>query len=139
MNSTRCNCPACFFEPVTFKPFYGVFKDQIINGAQIYYTDRDKVNLCNLAVQILYQMYHAPGTKMFRTSADGDSGPDAFDHIAGGDALRLALQSGKTPEEIITSWQPGLTPFGRRGGPICFTARSPRRCWQLIKPKNQSN
>jgi uncharacterized protein YbbC (DUF1343 family) len=103
--------PGVFFEPVTFKPFYGVFKDQIINGAQIYYTDRDKVNLCNLAVQILYRMYHAPGTKMFRDAADGDSGPDAFDHVAGGDALRVALQSGKTPEEIITSWQPGLAAF----------------------------
>ena len=43
--------PGVYFEPVTFKPFYGVFKDQIINGSQIYYTDRDKVNLCNLAVR----------------------------------------------------------------------------------------
>jgi uncharacterized protein YbbC (DUF1343 family) len=103
--------PGVLFEPVTFKPFYGAFKDQVINGSQIYYTDRDKVNLCNLAVQILYRMYHAPGTKMFRTSANGDSGPDAFDHIAGGDGLRTALQSGKTPEEIITSWQPGLAAF----------------------------
>jgi uncharacterized protein YbbC (DUF1343 family) len=103
--------PGVLFEPVTFKPFYGVFKDQIINGSQIFYTDRDKVNLCNLAVQILYRMYHAPGTKMFRASADGDSGPDAFDHIAGGDGLRTALQGGQTPEEIITSWQPGLAAF----------------------------
>jgi uncharacterized protein YbbC (DUF1343 family) len=103
--------PGVLFRPVTFKPFYQVFKDQIINGAQIYYTDRDKVNLTNLAVQILYRMYHAPGTKMFRTSDGGNSGPSAFDHIAGGDALRLAIQGGKTPEDIITSWQPGLAAF----------------------------
>jgi uncharacterized protein YbbC (DUF1343 family) len=103
--------PGVFFEPVTIKPFYSTFKDQVINGAQIYYTDRDKVNLCNLAVQILYRAYHAPGTHMFRTSADGDSGAKAFDDIAGGSGLRTALQGGQTPEEIITTWQAGLSAF----------------------------
>jgi uncharacterized protein YbbC (DUF1343 family) len=118
--------PGVFFEPVTFKPFYGGFKDQIINGAQIYYTDRDKVNLCNLAVQILHRTYHSPGTKMFRPSADGDSGPDPFDHIAGGDALRIALQTGKTPEEIITSWQPGLAAFREARRPYLLYGDQPK-------------
>jgi uncharacterized protein YbbC (DUF1343 family) len=118
--------PGVFFEPVTFKPFYSVFKDQIINGSQIFYTDRDKVNLCNLAVQILYRMYHSPGTKLFRTSADGDSGPDAFDHIAGTDALRLALQNGKTPEDIITSWQPALAAFREARRPFLLYGDRPK-------------
>jgi len=108
---TRLQIPGTLFQPVTFKPFYQVFKGQIINGTQIYFTDRDKVNLCNLAVQILYSTYHAPGVKMFETSADGDSGPSAFDHVAGTDALRLALQKGETPDQIITSWQSGLAAF----------------------------
>jgi uncharacterized protein YbbC (DUF1343 family) len=107
----RMQVPGTLFRPVTFKPFYQVFKDQIINGTQIYFTDRDKVNLTNLAVQILYTTYHAPGIKMFRPTPDGDSGPSAFDHVAGSDALRLALQRGDTPEQIISSWQPGLTAF----------------------------
>jgi uncharacterized protein YbbC (DUF1343 family) len=122
----RMQMPGVFFEPVTFKPFYGVFKDQIINGAQIYYTDRDKVNLCNLAVQILYAMYHAPGTKMFRDSGNGDSGPDAFDHIAGGDSLRTALQSGQTPEEIISSWQPALAAFREARRPYLLYGERPK-------------
>jgi uncharacterized protein YbbC (DUF1343 family) len=99
------------FRPATWEPFYGVFKNQIINGVQIYYTDRDQVDLCGLAAHILYTVYHKPGVKMFRTDASGDSGPDAFDKIAGGPTLRLALQQGQTPEEIIGSWQPGLTAF----------------------------
>ncbi len=45
----RMQIPGTLFRPVTFKPFYQVFKDQIINGTQIYFTDRDKVNLCDLA------------------------------------------------------------------------------------------
>jgi len=118
--------PGAFFEPVTFKPFYGAFKDQLINGAQIFYTDRDKVNLCNLAVQILYRTYHAPGTHMFRTSANGDSGPQAFDDIAGGSALRVALQNGKTPEEIITSWQDALSAFREARRPYLLYPNRPK-------------
>jgi uncharacterized protein YbbC (DUF1343 family) len=118
--------PGVYFQPVTFKPFYGVFKDQLINGSQIYYTDRDQVNLCNLAVEILYHMYHAPGTRMFRTSADGDSGPDAFDKIAGNDAFRKALQQGHTPEEIITSWQPALAAFREARRPYLLYGDRPK-------------
>jgi uncharacterized protein YbbC (DUF1343 family) len=118
--------PGVTFEPVTFKPFYGVFKDQLIHGSQIFYTDRDKVNLCDLAVEILYRMYHAPGTKMFVDSGNGDSGPAAFDGIAGGDALRLALQSGKTPEDIITSWQPALAAFREARRPYLLYGDRPK-------------
>jgi uncharacterized protein YbbC (DUF1343 family) len=103
--------PGTLFRPATWEPFYGVFKNQVINGVQIYYTNRDQVDLCGLAAHILYTVYHKPGVKMFRTDASGDSGPEAFDKIAGGPALRLALQHGQTPEEIIGSWQPGLTAF----------------------------
>jgi uncharacterized protein YbbC (DUF1343 family) len=71
-------------------------------------------------------MYHSPGTKMFRESPNGDSGPDAFDHIAGGDALRIALQAGKTPEDIITSWQPGLAAFREARRPYLLYGDRPR-------------
>jgi len=122
----KMQIPGVVFRPVTFKPFYGVFKDQVINGSQIYYTDRDKVNLCNLAVQILYRMVHAPNTKMFVDSGNGDSGPDAFDHIAGTDALRIALQAGKTPDDIITSWQPGLAAFREARRPYLLYGEKPK-------------
>jgi uncharacterized protein YbbC (DUF1343 family) len=118
--------PGALFEPVSFKPFYSIFKNEVVNGAQIYYTDRDKANLCNLAVRILYYAYHAPGTKMFRTSDDGDSGPEAFDHIAGGPELRTALQSGKTPEDIITSWQPALAAFREARRPYLLYGDRPK-------------
>jgi uncharacterized protein YbbC (DUF1343 family) len=103
--------PGLLFRPTTFMPFYGVFKSKLINGVQIFFTNPDQVNLCDLAVQILYTMYHKPGIRMFRADASGDSGPDAFDKIAGGDGLRTALQKGDTPDEIIASWQPGLAAF----------------------------
>jgi uncharacterized protein YbbC (DUF1343 family) len=77
-------------------------------------------------VQILYHMYHEPGTKMFVPDASGDAGPSAFDHIAGTDALRLALQNGKTPEDIIASWQPGLTAFREARRPYLLYGERPK-------------
>jgi uncharacterized protein YbbC (DUF1343 family) len=118
--------PGTLFQPVTFKPFYQIFKGQIINGTQIYFTDRNKVNLCNLAVQILYTTYHAPGVKMFQPTQNGDSGPSAFDHVVGGDGLRLALQKGQTPEQIITSWQPGLAAFREARRPYLLYGERPK-------------
>jgi uncharacterized protein YbbC (DUF1343 family) len=123
-NSLRI--PGVLFEPVTYKPFYNLFKDQVISGAQLYYPDPSKVNLCNLAVQILYRCYHAPGTRMFRTTADGNSGSDAFDHIAGTDELRLALQAGKTPEEIVAGWQASLSNFREARRPYLLYGEQPR-------------
>ena len=122
----KLQLPGVYFEPVTFKPFYGEFKDQLINGSQIYYTDRTKANLCNLAAQILYKTYHSPGTKMFRDSPDGNSGPAPFDHIAGGPELRVALQTGKTPEDIITSWQTGLAEFRQARRPYLLYGERPK-------------
>jgi uncharacterized protein YbbC (DUF1343 family) len=118
--------PGVWFEPVTYKPFYNLFRDEVVNGVQVFYTDRDKANLCNVAVQILYRAYHAPGTRMFHASADGDSGPDAFDHVAGNDALRLALQGGQTPEEIIASWQQDLMTFRDARRPYLLYGERPR-------------
>jgi uncharacterized protein YbbC (DUF1343 family) len=103
--------PGVLFHAASWEPFYGAFKNRLCHGVQIYFTDRDRVNLCNLAVQILYTVYHKPGIRMFRADPTGDSGPDAFDKIAGGDALRLALQNGQTPDQIEASWQPGLAAF----------------------------
>jgi uncharacterized protein YbbC (DUF1343 family) len=105
------NIPGVLVRPSTFEPFYGEFKNQVVHGVEIFYTDRDRVNLCDFAVKILYLMYHKHGIHMFRESNNGDSGPDAFDKICGGDALRNALINGENPEEIIASWQAGLDQF----------------------------
>ena len=108
---TELALPGVLFRPVTFQPFYGAFKGQVVHGAELFYTDRDRVNLCALAVEILHHVYHQPGISMFQPDPTGDSGPEAFDKIAGGDGLRSALQSGETADQIISSWDEGLKSF----------------------------
>jgi uncharacterized protein YbbC (DUF1343 family) len=118
--------PGVLFEPVSYKPFYNLFQGENVNGVQVYYTNRNEANLCDLAVQILYKCYHSPGVRMFRDSADGDSGPGPFDHVAGTDALRLALQAGQTPDQIIASWQTGLMAFREARRPYLLYGERPR-------------
>ena len=108
---TQVGLPGVLFHPATIQPFYGSFKGQVVHGAEIFYTDRDTTNLCGLAAQILYHVYHQPSVHMFQPDPTGDSGPDAFDKIAGGDALRTALQSGQTAKQIIASWDAGVASF----------------------------
>lgn len=107
----RLAIPGVLFRPVTYKPFYSAYRDRIVHGAEVFYTDRDQVNLCGLAVDILYRLYHSPGVHMFAPDPSGDSGPSAFDHVAGGPGLRTALQRGDDPAAIVNSWQPGLEAF----------------------------
>jgi uncharacterized protein YbbC (DUF1343 family) len=139
--------PGVFFRPATIQPFYGAFKGKIVNGAQIFFTNRDEVNLCGLAVQILHHVFHAPGISMFQPDPSGDSGPEAFDKIAGGDGLRTALQSGQAANAIIASWQPGLDVFraarrrfllygeGPKGETRAEVAPSPENPPALAAPK----
>jgi uncharacterized protein YbbC (DUF1343 family) len=108
---TQLGLPGILFRPATIEPFYGGFKGQVVHGAEIFYTDRDQANLCGLATQILYHVYHQPSVHMFQPDPSGDSRPEAFDKIAGGDALRTALQSGQTAEQIIASWDADLENF----------------------------
>lgn len=114
------------FHPVSFKPFYGGFKDDVVNGSQIFFLHPDEVNLTNLATYILYDVYHQPGVKMFQPDPTGDSGPDAFDKIAGGSDLRKALQRGDQPDQIINSWQPGLKAFREARRPYLLYGDKPK-------------
>jgi uncharacterized protein YbbC (DUF1343 family) len=125
MNQLRL--PGVQFEPIFYKPFYSRFKEQVVKGVQIFYTDPDKVNLCNLAVHILYVSYHSSATRMFHAGTDDDdASPSLFDHEAGTSDFRTALQAGKTPEEIIASWQPGLTAFREARRPYLLYGERPR-------------
>jgi uncharacterized protein YbbC (DUF1343 family) len=120
------NLPGVLFRPTTYKPFYGPFKDRVVRGVQIFYPDPGQANLTNLAVEILYHLFHAPGIQMFQPNAAADSGPGPFDAIAGGNALRTALQSGQTPEQIIASWQPGLAAFREARRPYLLYGERPK-------------
>ena len=130
--------PGVLFRPATFQPFYSAFKGKIVNGAQIFFTNRDEVNLCGLAVQILHHVYHASGISMFQPDASGDSGPDAFDKIAGGDGLRTALQSGQAANAIIASWQPGLDAFRQARRRFLLYGERPKEETRVEAPSTES-
>ncbi|MEW6653823.1 MAG: exo-beta-N-acetylmuramidase NamZ domain-containing protein, partial [Bacteroidota bacterium] len=48
--------PGVIFRPISYKPYYGDWKDKVLNGVQIHLVEPDKVNL--LEVQFYFMQVH---------------------------------------------------------------------------------
>ncbi len=74
------------FRPVTFKPFYGKYQNQVLRGVQIHLVDYDKVNLISLQF-ILMDVHHQlyPDKNPF---AMAEPRWEMFDKVCGTDEVR---------------------------------------------------
>ena len=74
----------------------------------MHITDRDAVRPFELGLTILS---HVRGYEEFQWRKD-DRGY-SIDHLAGTDEMRLGMDAGATPEELLDRWAPGLESFKR--------------------------
>jgi len=74
------------FRPVTFKPFYGKYQDQVLKGVEIHITDYDMVDLLSLQF-ILMEVHHQlyPDKNPF---AMAEPRLKMFDKVCGTDEIR---------------------------------------------------
>jgi uncharacterized protein YbbC (DUF1343 family) len=80
------------------------FAGQVCQGVAIEITDREQVQPMALGVTMLSTARQvAPGRVQFT--------PSTFDHLAGTDRIRSALESNTPAVEIIAAWQPELQRF----------------------------
>ncbi len=118
--------PGVYFEPVTYKPFYNLFKNDIVNGVQLFYTDPDKVNLCNVAVQILYRalphLRHAHVPRQRRRQLR----PRRLRPRRRHRRPPPRPPGRQDPEEIIASWQQDLMAFREARRPYLLYGERPR-------------
>ncbi len=106
------NLPGLFFRPLAYKPYYGGFKESSLGGVQLLITDASRVKPVEVQVYLidtLNRLY--PSKNLLSTSTAPRLA--MFDKVVGGDALRLSLVAGKSPQSIIDSWKPGLDSFSR--------------------------
>jgi len=101
------NIPGVRFRPISYKPAYGVFKDQSLSGVHIYITDYKKVKPFIVGLQIMDaigRMY--PDEDIF-----GESGRNsAFNKAMGTDKIMQMLTK-TSIEEIEASYQDGLKEY----------------------------
>lgn len=106
--------PGVYFRPTSYKPRYGVMKDQLVHGVQIHITDYAAIKPITVglhAMHALQKLY--PDRKPLGDENDSASRGriSMFTKVMGTDQARADLLSGKTPEEILASWQPAIAVF----------------------------
>jgi uncharacterized protein YbbC (DUF1343 family) len=104
------------FQPITYKPYYFAFKDEVIGGAQIFFTDPAHAPLTAINFYALEALKKVAGRDVFAEAVKSGRKFDMFDKVNGTDATRKALQAGKSAAEIAASWKPAEEAFRRQRG-----------------------
>lgn len=103
--------PGVTFRPLTYKPYYAMFKDEIVGGVQLYFTDPAKAPLTALNYYLLEALKQTAGRDAFAEAVTANKKFDMFDKVNGTDATRLALQEGRSAAEIVAGWKAGEEKF----------------------------
>lgn len=111
------NLPGVRFQPVTYKPYYGAFKNEIIGGVQLYFTDPTHAPLTAINYYALEALKKVAGRDLFEEALKADKKFDMFDKVNGTDATRVALQSGQSAAAIVASWNSGEEKFRKERQP----------------------
>ena len=97
-----------FFRPLYFRPYYLHYQGEICQGVQLHILDARKFRPYSAGLKIMQahiELYpdHDLFAKKDRVSM--------FNKVVGNDAIKEALQNGKSVDEIEASWQPELDAF----------------------------
>jgi len=101
------------FRPITFKPFYGKFKDSTLHGVQIYVTDPERVNL--MSIQYLFlQVHHSLYPEKDPFVLADSSRFSMFDKVSGTDEIRRRFTAGMRYDNIKVYLERDVEGFKRR-------------------------
>ncbi len=103
--------PGVVFRPLTYKPYYAAYKDEVIGGVQLHFTDPARAPLTALNYYALEALKAVTGRDVFAEAVKAGKKFDMFDKVNGTDATRLALQAGKSAAEIVAGWKTGEDKF----------------------------
>lgn len=103
--------PGVRFRPVYFVPVFSKHQGEQCGGVQVHVTDREQLNATAVGVHLLHALLqHAPGQFAWRKPYR-EGGTYPIDHLYGSSHLRLALDRGAYPDEIIETWKDDLKRF----------------------------
>jgi uncharacterized protein YbbC (DUF1343 family) len=103
--------PGVKFQPITYKPYYFTFSNQVIGGVQIFFTDREKAPLTAINFYGYEALRKVADRDLFAESVKAKRSVSMFDKVNGTDASRKALEAGTPASEIAASWKAGEAAF----------------------------
>ena len=99
------------FRPITYKPYYFAFSNQVVSGVQIYFTRPASAPLTAINYYALEALRKVGNLDLFAEAVKAKRGLGMFDKVNGTDATRKALQAGTPASEIVASWRAGEEAF----------------------------
>jgi len=105
------------FRPLTYKPYYGAFKDEVIGGVQLHFTDPAGAPLTAINYHAIEALRKVAGRDLFAEAVEAGKKFDMFDKVNGTSATREALQAGRTAAAIIAGWRDSEDAFHRERQP----------------------
>jgi uncharacterized protein YbbC (DUF1343 family) len=93
------------FQPVSYKPYYGPFKNEEVGGVQIHFTDEARAPLTAINFYAIEALRKVAGLDVFAKAVATKRGFGMFDKVNGSDQPRLQLQAGRPASEIVASWK----------------------------------
>jgi len=103
--------PGVRFQPVSYKPYYFTFSNQVISGVQVYFTDPARAPLTAINFCAMEALKKVAGRDLFEEAVKAGKKFDMFDKVNGTEATRKALQAGTSAAEIVASWKAGEEKF----------------------------
>lgn len=103
--------PGLRFQPVSYKPFYGPFKNEEVSGAQIYFTDAARAPLTAINFYAIEALRKVAGLDVFAKALETKRGFGMFDKVNGSDQPRQQLEAGRPASEIVAAWKPAEDAF----------------------------
>ncbi|MFA7231113.1 MAG: DUF1343 domain-containing protein [Victivallaceae bacterium] len=97
------------FRPIHYKSYFGLFKEEVINGVQIHIIDPAKFKPTTTTVAIL--CYLQKNYPQFKWRSDRNA---QFDKAMGTDSVRKMIQAGRDYKSIVATWQRELNDFSAR-------------------------
>ena len=103
--------PGVYFRPLTYKPYYGSLKDEVVGGVQVHFTDPAGAPLTAINYYALEALREVAGRDLFAEALKANKTFDMFDKVNGTEATRRALQAGRPAAEIVAAWRAGEERF----------------------------
>jgi uncharacterized protein YbbC (DUF1343 family) len=105
--------PGVIFRPVHYKPYFSVYKDVMINGVQVYFTDPAIAPLSLIQFYIMQEAHRLwPGKDLF--SMCDPSRLDMFDKVCGTDSVRIEFQKSFSVDSIKEIWNEDIPRYRKR-------------------------
>lgn len=101
------NLPGVRFRPVWFTPTFSKHAGNLCGGVQLHVTNREAFLPFRTGLALL-KAIHDLYPQAFRFEPGN---PPFFDHLAGNDWIRPAIEAGESLEAIEARWQPALRRF----------------------------